>query len=50
MFEWYVVRCGSKNKNQKATCFKKSTIRAQNMLTIMSFEIGMIEETHMTTY
>ena len=32
-FEWYVVKCGSKNKFQKEMCSKRIGLRAQNMIT-----------------
>jgi hypothetical protein len=35
MFEWYVVRCGSKNGQKKDVCLKKIKLHAQNILTIL---------------
>ena len=35
MFEWDVVRCGSKNGHQNDTCLKELGLCAQNMLTII---------------
>ena len=31
IFEWYVVRCGSKNGHQKDICLKEIRLRVQNM-------------------
>jgi hypothetical protein len=35
IFDWYVIRCGSKNKYQKDMCLKESELHAQNMITIL---------------
>ena len=35
IFEWYVVRCGSKNIYQKDTCLKEIRLLAQNIITIL---------------
>ena len=36
IFEWYVVRCGSKNGYQKGImCLKEIGLRAQNMIIIL---------------
>ena len=43
MFEWYVVRCGSKNKRQSDTCSKEIGLCAQNTLTIRGSVVNMIE-------
>ena len=43
-FEWYVVRCGSKN-----ACSKEIGQHAQNMLTILSSLVNMLWGTYMTT-
>ena len=41
IFEWYVVRCGFKNRYQKGImCLKEIGLRAQNMISILgSIEI-----------
>lgn len=36
MFEWYVIRCGAKNRHPKTTYLKEIGLDAQNMLTIGS--------------
>jgi hypothetical protein len=41
VFEWYVVRCGSKNKYQKNMCLKEIGLRAQNMLLIISSRVNI---------
>ena len=35
LFEWYVVRCSSKNGDQKDMCLKEIGLHAQNMITIL---------------
>ena len=35
IYEWYVVRCGSKNGHQNDMCLKEIGLHAQNMLTIL---------------
>ena len=37
LFEWYVIRCGSKNGYQKYTCLEKRGLHAQNMLTMVLY-------------
>ena len=42
MFEWYVVRYGSRNWYQKDTCLKQIGLYAQNRLTILGSTANMI--------
>ena len=37
IFEWYTIRCGSKNGHQKDTCVKVIGLSHQNMLSIPKF-------------
>jgi hypothetical protein len=48
IFEWCVVRCGSKNGNQKEMCLEEIGQRAQNMLSFLGFIFNIIWGTHMT--
>ena len=41
IFEWYVVRCGSKNGHQTDKCFEIG-LCTQNMLTILGSMLNMI--------
>ena len=41
IFEWYVIRCGSKNKYQKYTCLKEMGLRAQ-IITILGSIVNII--------
>ena len=49
IFEWYVVRCGSKNWHQKDTYLQGIGLCAQNMLNSLGWIVNMIERTNMTT-
>ena len=49
IFEWHVVRWGSKNGHQKYMYLKEIGLRAQNMLTILGSLVNMIGVTFMTT-
>ena len=50
IFEWYVVRSGSKNGHQKGLmCLKEIGLRTQNMLTILQSIVNMIGGTCVTT-
>ena len=49
IFKCYVVRCGSKNWQQKDMWLKEIELCAQNMLTILSLIVNMIGRTCMTT-
>ena len=49
MFEWCVVRCGSKNGHQKDMCSKEIGLHAQNLLTIQGSIFNMVEGTCMIT-
>ena len=49
IFEYYVVRCGSKNQYQKGTCLEEIGLCAQSMLTILVSIVDMIGGTCMTT-
>jgi hypothetical protein len=53
MFEWYVVRCVSKNGKQKDMFGKEIGLHAQrdvqNMLIILGLIVNMIKEPYMTT-
>ena len=43
ILEWYVVRCGSKSRNQKDLCLEEIRLHAQNMITILGsivYKIG----------
>ena len=43
IFEWYVVRCGSKNGHQKGImCFKEIGLHAPNVLTILGSIVNII--------
>ena len=42
IFEWYAVRCESKNRHQKDMCLKRIGLRAQNMFTILGSIVSMI--------
>ena len=37
IFEWYVVRCGSKNGYQEDMCLEEIGLRAQIIITISKF-------------
>jgi hypothetical protein len=41
-FEWYVVRCGSKNKHQKDVCLEDIELRAQDMIGILGPVVNVI--------
>ena len=49
IFEWYVIKCGSKNGHQKDTCLKEIGLSAQNMLTIVGSMINTNKGTYMVT-
>ena len=49
LFEWYVVRCGSKNWHQNDLYLNETGMRAQNMLTILGSLINVIDGAYMTT-
>ena len=42
VFKWCMVRCGSKNEDQKDACFKESGLCAQNMPTNLGLIVIMI--------
>ena len=42
IFEWYVVRCGSKNRYQNDLCLKEIGLHAQNMVTILGSTVNII--------
>ena len=42
IFEWYVVRCGSKNRHPIHMCLKEIGPCAQNMLIILGSIVNMI--------
>ena len=44
IFEWYVVRCGSKNGHHNIMCLQEIGLCAQNMLSILDSTTNMIEE------
>ena len=48
IFEWYVVRCGSKNGCQKCMCLKGTRLHSQNMLSMLGSIINIIGRTYMT--
>ena len=41
IFDWCVVRCGSKNEHQKDLYFKEIGLRAQNVLTILCLKANI---------
>ena len=41
IFEWYVVRCGSKNGYQKHMCFKEIGLCAHDLITILSSIVSL---------
>ena len=47
-FEWYVVRCGSKNGYEKDMCLKETRLRIQNMIITLGSIANILEETHIT--
>ena len=47
-FEWYMVRCGSKNGHQKDMCFKEIGLRAENILIILASIVNIIAKNCMT--
>ena len=49
IFEWYVLRCGSKNGAYKYTCLKEIGLRSQNMLSILGSIVNMIWGIYRTT-
>ena len=48
IFEWYMVRCDSKNKYQKSVCLKEIGLHAQNMITFLNLTINLIGGTYVT--
>lgn len=42
VFEWYVVRCGSKNGNQKDMYFDEIRLRIQITITIIGSRVNVI--------
>ena len=48
LFEWYMVRCGSKNGYQKDTCLKETGLHVQSMIIIPGFIVNMTVDTYMT--
>ena len=46
--EWRGNRCGSWNGYQKGMCLKEIGLHAQNMLTILSLIVNIIDGIHMT--
>ena len=49
IFEWSVVRCGSKNRHQKDIYLKEIGLCAQNLLAILSSIVNTNVEMYMTT-
>ena len=47
--EWDVLTCESKNEQHKYTSLIEIGLHAQNLLTIWSSIVSMIEATYMTT-
>ena len=43
IFQWYVVKCGSKNNHQKGMCFTEIGLQAKNMITILGSIVNTIE-------
>ena len=48
IFQWCVVRCGSKDSHQKEICLTEIGLRAQNVLAILGSIVNIIGETYMT--
>ena len=48
IFQWYVVRCGSKNIHQEDMHLKEIGLGAQTML-ILGSVVNIIRRTYMTT-
>lgn len=44
IFDWSVIRCGSKNKHHNDMCLKEIGLRAQNLLTIQGLVVNIIKE------
>ena len=42
IFEWCVVKCGSKNRQQKDKCLKQIGLRAHNLVTILSSVVNIV--------
>ena len=42
LFEWCLVRCGSKNDHQKDMCSKEIRLCAQILLTILDLIVNII--------
>ena len=49
IFEWSVVRCGSKNWHQKDMLLNDIGLRAHHMVTILGSIVKMVGRTYMTT-
>lgn len=47
-FEWYMVKCDSKNGYKKDVCLKKIELHDQNMITILNSIVHISVGTHMT--
>ena len=50
IFQWHVVKCGSKKKHQKTMCFKEIGLRAKNVITILGSIVNTIEGTYLTIH
>jgi hypothetical protein len=42
IFEWCIVKCGSKNRHQKDMCLKEIGKHIQNLLTILDLIVSII--------
>jgi hypothetical protein len=52
VFEWCVIRCGSRIEYQKDMCLRERDIglHVQNMIIVVSSIVNIIVEIYMTTY
>jgi hypothetical protein len=50
IFEWWVVRCRSKNKYQKDMCLKEARLCAQILLAILGSIVNIIGGTYWPSY
>ena len=48
IFEWYMVRFGSKDGHQKDICLKEIGLRAQTIITVLGSVVNLLGGTYMT--
>lgn len=46
MFEWYVVKCASKNSSKKHHEFERGWTTCSNLLTILGSKVNIIGDLH----